>query len=422
MTHLFVKPSQLKGSFSIPPSKSQTLRAILFGLMGKGKTRVDNFLRSTDTQAMIGAVQKLGGRVEVFESRLEIEGVARKLAPATDVIDAQNSGLVLRLVGALSAFLPTYTVITGDLSIRERRPILPLLEGLAQLGAFARTTRGGPFAPILIRGPLMPGRAEISGEDSQPVSALLIAASFLEGKSEIVVTNPGETPWVDLTLSWLDRLGIRYARNAHHHYTLFGGASYEGFSYSVPADFSTASYPIAAALVTGSSLVLKNLDFCDPQGDKQVIEILQRMGASIELDEKRVVVKKSRLQGARIDINPIIDALPLFAVLGCFAETPTEIFGGKASRHKESDRITAIATELRKMGAVIEEREDGLVIFPAKLSAAHLFSHHDHRIALSLAVAALGANGESRIEEAGCIAKTYPTFRADFAEIGASIR
>lgn len=422
MPHLLIRSSQLKGSLSVPPSKSQTLRAILFGLMGHGKTHVHNFLRGSDTQAMVRAVQMLGAKVAEREECLEIEGTGGQLSSAQDVIDAQNSGLVLRLIGALSAQLSTYTVITGDASIRERRPVLPLLQGLQQLGAFAETTRGGAFAPIIVRGPAASGRIEISGEDSQPVSALLILAAFLEGKTEIDVTNPGERPWVDLTLSWFDRLGIHYFRNDYFRYTVLGRASYEGFSYTVPADFSTASYPIAAALVTGSRLALDNLDFRDSQGDKQLVEILQKMGAKIEVEERKVVINKSRLHGARIDINPIIDALPLLATVACFAETPTEIFGGKIARQKESDRIHAIATELKKMGATLEEKEDGLKIFPSKLRAADLFSHHDHRIALSLAVAALGAEGESRLEEVQCIGKTYPSFQADFMRLGADIR
>ena len=422
MSHLFIRSSQLKGTLSVPASKSQTLRAILFGLMGQGRTRVENFLRSNDTQAMVRAVEMLGARVKEEKDRLEIVGTGGRLSSAEDLIDAQNSGLVLRLIGALSALLPTYTVITGDASIRQRRPVLPLLQGLQQLGAFATTTRGGGFAPIIVRGLASPGSVEISGEDSQPVSALLILAAFLEGKTEIHVTNPGELPWVDLTLSWFDRLGIAFLRKGYSRYTVLGNAAYEGFSYSVPADFSTASYPIAAALVTGSTLTLDNLDFADPQGDKQLIEILQKMGARIGTQERKVVVEKSRLQGARIDINPVIDALPLLATLACFAETPTEIFGGKIARQKESDRIHAIATELKKMGATLEEKEDGLKIYPSRLAAAHLFSHHDHRIALSLAVAALGATGESRLEDIQCIAKTYPTFQADFSRLGADIR
>ena len=413
MQRLSVSPSQPSGRIAVPPSKSQTLRAIIFGLMGKGKTVIHNPLISSDTEAALRVICHVGAKVQRYEGRIEIEGVAGKLKPAEDVLDVQNSGILLRFMAALSALNPTYTVFTGDASIRKRRPMLPLLNGLRQLGAFAESTRGDGFAPILIRGPMKAGKLSIHGEDSQPVSALLIATSFLNGPSEIEVINPGERPWIDLTISWLDRLQISYKRNGYTQFTLSGAAAYDGFEYTVPADFSSAAFPIAAALVTGSELILENLDFTDAQGDKKLISVLQQMGADIEIGKRRVVIRKSKLRGCAIDVNDFVDAIAILSVIGCFAEGQTEIRGAKVARHKESDRIAAISTELKKMGAQIEEREDGLLITGSSLKGAELFSHHDHRIALSLAVAALGAKGASTIDAFECVAKTYPTFCHD---------
>lgn len=421
MQTLSIRPSQLKGSLAIPPSKSQTMRAILFALMAEGKSEIRNALLSTDTDAMIDAVRAFGAKVDVQNSDLLIEGVSQKLSPAEDVINAQNSGIVLRMIGALAALLPTYTVITGDRSIRHQRPVIPLLNALEQLGAFAASSRLDGFAPILIRGPLRPGSVKMCGKDSQPVSALLIASAFLEGITEIEVIDPGERPWVDLTLSWLDRLNLRYEREGYSRYTIHGGSRIKGFSYAVPADFSSAAYPLAAALVTRSELCLEGLDFGDSQGDKKIIELLQELGAEIDISNRKLFVRKSRLKGGRIDVNDLIDALPLLAVTACYAETPTEIVGGEIARTKESDRIRSIAKELKKMGAKIEERRDGLLIYPSQLHGASLFSHHDHRIVFSLAVAALGAMGESHIEGTACTAKSYPTFSQDFRRIGGDI-
>lgn len=419
---LRVCPSRLKGTALVPPSKSHTLRALLFGLMGRGTTHVHNYLHSPDTDAMIQAVCALGAQVEVEPTVLKIEGTAGKLQPAHDVINAGNSGIVLRFIGALAALLPTFTILTGDASIRTRRLAAPLLEGLKQLGAEAFSMRQDGFAPLIIRGPLHPGKATIEGEDSQPVSGLLIATSFLEGSSEICVKNPGEKPWIQLTLDWFDRLGIRYKNENFEKYTLFGNATYPGFSYTVPGDFSSAAYPLVAALLTDSELTIENLDFHDAQGDKKVIDILKKMGARIACEEKCLHVQKGgSLRGIKIDVGDTIDALPILAVVGCFAEGVTEITGGKIARSKESDRIHAIATELKKMGAHIEEREDGLRIFPSRLRGEKLFSHHDQRIALSLAVAALAAHGESVIEEAHHIRKTYPHFVPDFCLLGAEM-
>jgi 3-phosphoshikimate 1-carboxyvinyltransferase len=176
-----IRKSSLAGRIMIPSSKSQTMRALVFSLLARGKSTIFNPLPSPDTEAMIHACKLLGAKVDCFSDRVEIKG---GLKAAEDVIDAGNSGQVLRFIGALSGLLPTYTVLTGDPSIRHRRPVQPLLEGLEQLGAWAVSTRGDGHAPIVIRGPLKGGVAEISGEDSQPISGLLIAASFAQTKRQ----------------------------------------------------------------------------------------------------------------------------------------------------------------------------------------------------------------------------------------------
>ncbi len=395
---MLIAPSRLAGSIVIPSSKSHTLRALLFGLMGKGKTVVRSPLHCTDMEAMLSAIIQCGALVERYPDRIEIIG---GFTQCPERIDARNSGLVLRLMGALCALKSEPTHIIGD----ERRPVAPLVSALRQLGAHAAAKEG-----ILVRGPIKPGLARLSGEDSQPVSALLIAASFLEGKTELVVDNPGETPWIELTLDWLRKVGARVSHDGYTHYQIEGALSYNGFDYTVPGDFSSAAFPLAAALVTGSELVLENLCFSDPQGDKELFFLLQMMGAQLERSERTVCVKPSTLIGRRIDVNAMIDALPILAVLGCYAEGQTELVGGEIARHKESDRIHGICTELKKMGADIEERPDGLVVRNSPLTGTTLYSHEDHRIALALAVAALGANGSSHIENSACISKTYPTF------------
>lgn len=419
-----VRSSALRGNIFVPPSKSHTLRAILFGLMGHGKTVVRNYLNSPDAHAMIEAIRLLGAKVHLFEDRLEIEGVSGQLKPAENVIESGNSGQVLRFIGALSALLPSYTLLTGDHSIRHQRPVLPLLKALQELGAFAVSSRLDGFAPIIIRGPMKPGTASLLGEDSQPISGLLIAASFLKGSTTIDVTNPGEKPWIDLTLSWLDRFKIKYKNENYVRYTLYGDAAYDGFDLAIPGDFSSAAFPIAAALVTKSEVTLENIDMNDCQGDKKLIDVFIQMGASIDIDSSRrtLTVKKTpALRGIKVDINDFIDAITILAVVACFAEGTTEIVNAAVARKKESDRISSIATELAKMGALIEERPAGLVIHHSPLHGAQLKSYHDHRVAMSLAVAALGAKGDSHIDDIACVAKTYPSFAKDFKAIGANI-
>lgn len=417
-----VAASSLKGSVSVPSSKSHTIRALLFGLMGRGVTHIYHPLPSPDTDAMVSALQEFGAKVSLLPDQIEIEGIAGKIRAVENVIQSGNSGQVLRFMGALAALSPTYTILTGDHSIRHNRPVKPLLDALKQLGAFAVSSRLDDCAPIIVKGPIQPGKATLSGEDSQPVSALLMAASFLSGITDLYVTSPGEKPWIALTLSWLDRLGIKYENENFTHYRLFGNASYNGFTYTVPGDFSSAAFPIAAALITRSEITLQNIDMDDVQGDKKLIEVLIAMGAKMEWDpyHKTLAVKKGGLlKGQEIDVNDFIDALPILAVIACYAEGTTKIVNASIARKKESDRIHSMAKELKKMGAQIEEREEGLIISSSALHGAHLESHSDHRIAMSLAIAALGAEGGSLIEGVGCVTKSYPTFARAFQQLGA---
>jgi 3-phosphoshikimate 1-carboxyvinyltransferase len=397
------------------------MRALVFALLAQGKSVIFNPLRSSDVTHMIKACRLLGATVTDFADRIEVVG---NLRPADDVIDAGNSGQILRFLGAVSALTSEYTILTGDASIRHLRPVQPLLDGLKQLGAFAVSSRGDGHAPIVIKGPLKGGIALISGEDSQPVSGLLIASAFASHPTQLFVTDPGEKPWISLTLSWFDLLGIPYTNDNFTTYTLPGSAAITGFTTTIPSDLSSAAYPIAAALVTQSELLLTDIDLDATQGDLEVIFQLQKMGAKITLDKsaKTLYVHPGAcLKGAKIDVNNFIDAVTLFSVIGCFAEGTTEISGAKIARHKESDRIASIVTELRKMGAKIEEKEDGVIVEQGKLHGAHLKSYADHRMALSLTVATLGAVGASTLEDTACVSKSYATFFDHLKSLGARI-
>lgn len=423
-----ISPSSLSGKLLIPPSKSHTLRALTFALMAKGTSEIRNFLPSPDTAAMIQAIRYLGASVATHASHITVQGTGGKIQSAENVIDCGNSGQVLRFIGALAGLLPTYTILTGDASIRHNRPVQPLLDGLSQLGAFALSSRQDGYAPIIIRGPLAHARAFITGEDSQPVSGLLIASAFAPHPIELIVSNLGELPWIHLTLHWLDKLHIPYSMQplAHSKYrfVMQGGKELPAFHYSVPGDFSSAAFPIGAAVITDSELFLEPIDMEDPQGDKEIISVLQKMGAKLEICPKTKtlhVQKGSRLQGCRIDCNQFVDALPILSVIGCFAEGTTELVNAAIARKKESDRIHCMAMELKKMGAHIEELEDGLRIHRSVLKGVNLEGHHDHRIVLSLAVAALAAKGSSTIQGVDAALKTYPSFFADFRSLGAHI-
>ncbi len=419
-----VQKSEISGDVFIPPSKSHTLRAILFSLMAKGKSVIRNYLVSADTFAMIDAIEKFGAKVKLNEGCIEVEGVSGKLGRPCDVIQAGNSGQVLRFIAGIAALVDSYVVITGDESIRTRRPVKPLLDALTSQNVFAESAALNGHAPIIIKGPMKPGVMAIDGSDSQPVSALLIATAFLQEPSEIYVMNPGEKGWINVTLSWLSNLGVKVVNHDYRHYKVYGKASYDGFDITIPGDFSTAGYSMAAAIITKKTVRVFGLAMDDPQPDKQFIEIIKKMGVLITAsneDQSIEVDGTGELIGIEVNINDCIDTLPILAVIACFATTSSHITGAKIARFKESDRIATITLELRKMGARIDEKDDGLVIHPSKLKGTELLSHKDHRIALSLLVAALGAEGESIIDGVECLGKTYPTFLYDFLCLGAKI-
>lgn len=422
--HITVEKSSLKGRIEVTASKSHTMRAILLASLARGRGTVRRPLASPDTDAMIAVCRAMGAAIRKEDGALYIDGCGGRPKLPGDVIDAGNSGQVLRFGAALAATIPGYSVFTGDESVRTLRPMRPLLDALTQLGAMAVSSKGDGTAPVIIRGPVKAGAVRMSGEDSQPVSAMLMLAAILHGSTVIEVDNPGETPWIDLTLYWLDKLGVEYGNGNYRRYVVTGNPGWPGFDYTVPGDWSSAAFPMAAALVTGSEITLGNMDMRDPQGDKIIVDLFRRMGADILVDDAARTVRilpHQGLRGIEADINKAIDALPVLAAVACFADGPTAITGAAIARKKESDRITAIAAGLTAMGARITEHEDGLTVHPAPLHGAAVESHHDHRIAMALAVAGM-AGGETRVNDTSCIAKSFPGFAAAMRGLGARIR
>ncbi|MDP1879429.1 MAG: 3-phosphoshikimate 1-carboxyvinyltransferase [Parachlamydiaceae bacterium] len=424
MSFIEVNKSILSGNISIPSSKSQTMRALIFALMASGKSLIHNYLHSPDTFSMIEACRSFGAKVTILPYTIEMEGIGGKVSCTADVIYAGNSGIILRFCSALGALASLPVVVTGDYSIRYQRPIAALIDGLSQLDVQVTSMRGDHFAPLIIQGPIKGRSISIDGSDSQPVSALLIATAFAKEPSEIHVKNPGEKPFVRMTLDWFDRLGINYSQNSYEHFFIEGNTKYHGFEYTVPGDFSSAAFPIAAALITGSELTINQLDFSDSQGDKELISIFQKMGGHIEYEDenKRIVIKKnSCLKGMAIDVNSMIDAIPILSVVGCFAEGETRLYNGAVARQKECDRIACMKKELESMGGQVQEYADGLLIKKSILHGSTVHSNEDHRVAMSLIVAGLKAEGSTYIHSVQCINKTFPNFIEKMINVGAKM-
>jgi 3-phosphoshikimate 1-carboxyvinyltransferase len=405
-----------------PPSKSHTIRALLFALMAKGTSRICNYLVSPDTERMIQAIEALGAQVTKEEQDLIVIGTGGNLQKPLHPIDAGNSGQVLRFIAAIASLSPHPLSITGDCSLCSNRPIRPLVHALKQLGVQARHLQTEGFAPIELRGPLQPGTAILSGFDSQPVSGLLMACSFLQGATNLIIEDPREQPWINLTLHWLRKFGMVIEHQEYRRYHIPGHLSVDSFTTTIPGDFSSAAFPLIAGVITGKQLLLKNLPWNDPQGDKHLFSLLKERGISLNLAIDHLhLASQTTFLGGEIDVNPIIDAVPILAVLGCFGKYPTILRNAQPARLKESDRLLTIQTELTKMGAKITSCHDTLTIHPSSLHGAPLFSYHDHRIAMALAVAALGAKGHSTIQATDCIAKSFPGFVELMQKLGYNI-
>ncbi len=417
-----IKPTFISGEVFIPPSKSETMRAIVFASMAHGKSQIENILLSPDTFAMIEGVISFGARVEIEGRTLKIWGVGGEPKLPKNIINVGNSGLALRFLLAFAALVEGEVLFTGDDSIKTIRPVKPLLDVYRKSGMIVSSFDERKDGLLSVNGKLQPGSMMIDGQDSQPVSSLLFTTSFLPSPSEIFVLNAGEKPWVDLTMHWLEFVGAPVYHEAYRLYEVEGKASYDGFSLTIGGDYSTAMFPIAAAIISGGEMRIHGLEEESMQGDKKTLTIFKEMGAEIYFENGVLIAsRKGQLKGVEVNINHCIDSLPILSVVAAFAETETVITGAAIAKLKECDRIEVMKERLIQMGAKVESRFDGMTIYPSKLEGAVLDGAKDHRVVLSLMVAATAVSGESIIDGAEACMKTFPTAIYEFISCGMDI-
>ncbi len=435
-----VSTSTVSGSARAPPSKSYTHRAILAAGYSDGATVYDP-LESADPQATQRAVSGFGGAVAQSEGNaLDITGFGGIPDVPDDVIDCANSGTTMRLVTATAALADGITVLTGDDSLRSR-PQGPLLEALTALGVRAESSRRNGQAPLVIEGPLTGGTVEIPGDvSSQYISALLMAGAVTEDGIELdLTTELKSAPYVDITLEVLEAFGVTAkpvgatgadgVRSAGADgFVVEGGQQYapENGEYHVPGDFSSMSYLLAAgAIAAAEGNVVVEGAYPSAQGDSAIVNILDAMGADIQWDTDagEITVRHSELTGTTVDVGDTPDLLPTIATLGAVAEGDTVIENCEHVRYKETDRVSAMATELAKLGVSVTEEHDVLTIHGSEsaLSGATVDGYHDHRIIMSLAVAGLVADGTTTITGAEHVDVSFPHFFELVAGLGADI-
>ncbi|MHB9035664.1 MAG: 3-phosphoshikimate 1-carboxyvinyltransferase [Armatimonadota bacterium] len=423
---LIVNKSKLAGSVDIPGSKSHTIRAVVIASLADGESAIRKPLIASDTLSAVDACRLLGAEITKPDDWI-VRGVSGKPCVPENVIDVGNSGTTLYIALGMASLVNGISVFTGDDQIR-RRPAGPIIDALNALGANLESTRGNGMAPIMVRGPMTGGSVALDGsKTSQYLTSLLMNCPLARNDTTIEVTNLIEKPYVEMTLRWIEQQGITVQNQDFQKFTIPGRQSYKPFDRAVPADWSSATFFMCAAAITGAELTLLGLDMNDTQGDKAVVGMLNEMGAKVEWrvesgERKALVVSGGNLRGAMLDLSDTPDALPALAVTACFAEGETRLVNVPQARLKETDRIAVMCQELSKMGADIEELPDGLVIRGSQLKPASVHGHHDHRVIMALAVAGLALDGETTIWSAEALSVTFPNFVELVYGVGADMR
>jgi len=413
--------SVLRGEVLIPPSKSHTVRAITLSTLAHGKSTIRHPLVSSDCLAAVGAGRLFGATIFLGDV-WEVEGVNGAPGIPENVVDVKNSGTALYFFMGTAALARGATVLTGDEQI-VKRPAQPLITALSDLGAEVFSTRNNGLPPVVVRGPAKGGKTCVGGLVSQYVSSLLIHCPLMEKDSKLEVLDLHERPYVQMTLGWLDRHGIRYeASDDLAHIKIGGGQSYQGLDVTVPGDFSSGTFFLVAGSIGEADITLLGLDMNDAQGDKEVVTYLQEMGARISQEKGRIRVRGGALKGREFDLGDTPDALPAMAVAGCFAEGKTILRNAANARLKETDRIAVMARELGALGAKVEELPDGLVIHQSKLRGRPVCGHRDHRVVMALAVAGTAIPGHLEVDGAEAVQVTVPNFLELMKGLGANMR
>jgi 3-phosphoshikimate 1-carboxyvinyltransferase len=420
---LKVEKSVLCGDVVIPASKSHTIRAVAIASLARGKSTIRNPLVSKDTQAAVDCYRALGAEIDTTNPKLwKVTGTAGQITTPQQTIDVGNSGTTLRIALGSSALIPAgqSVTFTGDEQIRSR-PLGPLMQSLRELGAEYKSVTNNDKAPVEITGQLKGGKTTIACATSQYLSSLLLCTPLAEQDTEIEVSLLNEPGYVQMTLDWLDRQEIVYENEQMCRFKIKGSQSYKGFDATIPADFSSATFFLCAAALTGEKVTLQGLDFADSQPDKAVVDYLKAMGANINIGPDSITIKAASLKGIEIDMNQTPDALPAIAVTAAFAKGTTRLVNVAQARGKETDRIKCIALELKKMAIAVEELADGLIIRQSEPKAAKLHGWADHRIVMGLSLAGLNLEGQCIIDTAEAISVTFPEYVGLMQSIGANM-
>lgn len=417
MNSLTLKPiAKIEGEVNLPGSKSLSNRALLIAALAEGTTKITNLLDSDDTRHMLNALQKLGVQYTLSEDRTECVVTGNGGPFETDQpleLFLGNAGTAMRpMTAALTLGRGEY-LLTGEPRMKER-PIGHLVDALRQAGAEIAYLENDGYPPLKIcANGLKGGAVEIDGSiSSQFLTALLMAAPMAQEDMTIaIVGDLVSKPYIDITLDIMQRFGIEVVNEGYQRFIVKAGQRYKALDhFMVEGDASSASYFLAAAAIKGGQVKVTGIGKNSVQGDVKFADVLEKMGANVEWSEDYIAVSKGELHAIDMDFNHIPDAAMTIATTALFADGTTTLRNIYNWRVKETDRLHAMATELRKVGATVEEGEDYLTITPPKqLKHAAIDTYDDHRMAMCFSLLALDPVSVT-INDPECTAKTFPNY------------
>ncbi|WP_344610416.1 3-phosphoshikimate 1-carboxyvinyltransferase [Dactylosporangium salmoneum] len=397
-----------------PGSKSITNRALIVAAMAPGRSTLTGMLFADDTYAMLDTVRALGATLTVDEAArtVLVDGVDPRTATGEVRIDARKSGATSRFVLPAAALRPARGIVDGSPQLRAR-PFGPLIDAVRELGAAVEDLGQPGYLPVAVTGPVAGGKVALPGHiSSQYLSGLLMAGPLMADGLSVELTSPlVSVPYVEMTAAVMAAFGV----------TVEGLSvrpqSYRATAYDIEPDASAASYPLAAAAITGGRVTVEGLGTHSLQGDVRFADLLEQMGARVERTADHITVTGTgRLRGIDVDMADISDTAQTLAAVAVFADSPTRVTGIGFIRRKETDRLAAVVTELRRAGIDAVEDEDGFTIHPGTPAPTVFDTYEDHRMAMSLALVGLRAPG-IEIRDPGCVAKTYPAYFEDLARL-----
>lgn len=408
--------SQINATVRIPGSKSVTHRALITAGLAQGESLLEEFLACEDTLYTISALRELGVQISTEGEKTTVSGSGGKFPPAAGrkEIFLGNSGTSYRLLLSIVALARGEYTLTGSPRMNER-PIGDLVRALNDLGVEATCIEQDNCPPVLIKGEkgLHGGKVEIlGGRSSQYVSSLLLSAPYAKKDVEIEVKGTlVSRPYVDVTLDVMEQFGVSVVREGYSYFKIPSGQRYKSRQFAIEGDVSSASYFWAAAAVTGGTIITENIyPRSTRQGDIALLDIIEEMGCHVDRETDRVAVHGGALSGIEVDMEAMPDMVPTLAAIALFATGKTIIRNVSHLRHKESDRLRAIALNSSRLGARVEELDDGIIVHGGEtLSGTIVDPHDDHRLAMGLAVVGLRVPGIA-IKNETCVNKSFPHF------------